>query len=285
MSDDPQKLLILGAHPDDAEFHAGGLASLYRSHGHVVKMVSVSNGAAGHHVRLPEELIPLRRDEATAAGRVIGADYEVWEYPDSELQPTLDLRRRIITELRVFEPDLVLTHRICDYHPDHRAVGQAVQDAAYLITVPNVLPEVPHLKTCPIILSLPDLFTRPCPLQPDVVIDTTDQIDTIVSMLACHASQMFEWLPYSEGIIDQVPSGEDDRQNWLKQWYGGHASSLANRFRLALISAFGESIGGQIEFAEFYEVSEYGTPLDGPARCRLFSFLKSKHSFLDRQGL
>lgn len=273
MSDDPLKLLILGAHPDDAEFRAGGLASLYRSHGHVVKMVSVSNGAAGHHARPPEELIPLRRDEAAASGRVIGAKYEVWEYPDSELQPTLDLRRRIITELRVFEPDLVLTHRICDYHPDHRAVGQAVQDASYLVTVPNVLPEVSHLKACPAILSLPDLFIRPCPLQPDVLIDTTDQIDTVVSMLACHASQMFEWLPYSEGTLDQVPAEGEDRNNWLKQWYGRHTSSLADRFRTALVSAFGESRGGQIEFAEFFEVSEYGAPLDEPARRRLFSFV------------
>ena len=281
MSDDPLKLLILGAHPDDAEFHAGGLASLYRSHGHVVKMVSVSNGAAGHHARPPEELIPLRRAEAEAAGRVIGANYEVWKYPDSEVQPTLDLRRQIITELRVFRPDLVLTHRISDYHPDHRAVGQAVQDAAYLVTVPNVLTNVPHLKTCPVILYLPDLFLRPCPLRPDVVIDTADQVDTVVSMLACHASQMFEWLPYSEGTLDQVPRKEEDRRRWLKQWYRQHASSWANRFRMALISAFGESRGKQIEFAEFFEVSEYGEPLDEPARHRLFGCLQSKCLFVE----
>src|SRR5207302_804709 len=107
----PPRLLILGAHPDDAEFHAGGLAMTYRSLGHEVRMISATDGAAGHHQRTPAELRQIRQAEAAAAGRLIGAAYETWDFPDGHLQPTLELRSRVIREIRTFRPDLVLTHR------------------------------------------------------------------------------------------------------------------------------------------------------------------------------
>src|SRR5574340_1504974 len=173
MHDRPPRLLILGAHPDDAEYHAGGLAAMYRRLGHAVKMVSLTNGGAGHHATPPQELAAIRRCEAAAAGAVIGATYEVWDIPDGDLMPTLDLRRRVIREIRSFAPDLVLTHRVHDYHPDHRAVGQLVQDASYLVTVPHVVPEAPALRKDPVVAYMADLFTRPCALAPDVVLDVT----------------------------------------------------------------------------------------------------------------
>src|SRR5579863_32348 len=67
------RLLILGAHPDDAEFHAGGLAAIYREAGHHVRMISVTNGESGHFRISGKELVNIRRSEARAAGKVIGA--------------------------------------------------------------------------------------------------------------------------------------------------------------------------------------------------------------------
>jgi N-acetylglucosamine malate deacetylase 1 len=167
MINEPLRLLILGAHPDDAEYHSGGLASIYRELGHVVKMVFLTNGAAGHHAKPPEELAEIRRREAEAAAGVIGAAYDVWEYPDGQLQATLQLRHRIIREIRTFGPDLVLTHRTNDYHPDHRAAGQAVQDASFLVRVPLVVPETPVLQYDPVVSFMADLFTKPNPLAAD----------------------------------------------------------------------------------------------------------------------
>ena len=112
--DHKPRLLILGAHPDDAEYHGGGLASIYRQLDRPVKMISVTDGSAGHYQRTPAELVQLRRSEAANAGHVIGATYETWDFPDGSLEPTLDVRRRIIQEIREFQPDLVLTHRTCD---------------------------------------------------------------------------------------------------------------------------------------------------------------------------
>ena len=275
MSDEPLRLLILGAHPDDAEYHSAGLATIYRQLGHAVKMVSVTDGSAGHHEKSAPELAAIRRQEAAASGAVIGAEYDVWEFTDGELVPSLDVRRKIIREIRTFAPDLVLTHRANDYHPDHRAVGQAVQDASFMVTVPRVVPDVPTLTKDPVVAYMPDLFTKPCPLAADVVIDVTDQLDTIVSMLACHRSQVFEWLPYLQGTTAEIPLDEDERFRWLRAWYAQAARPRADRFRKELISAYGEGRGSQIEFAEIYEVSEYAAQLDDSTRQRLFPFAPS----------
>ena len=273
MSDEPLRLLILGAHPDDSEYHAGGLATIYRRLGHAVKMVSLTNGSAGHHEKPLEEVAAIRRREAAASAGVIGATSHVWELPDGCLQPTLEVRWRVIREIREFRPDLVLTHRTNDYHPDHRAVGQAVQDASFLVTVPKIVPDVPPVKKNPIVAYMPDLFTKPCPLSADVIVDVTDQVDTIVTMLACHASQVFEWLPYLQGILDQVPESEDERFAWLKAWYGAAAGPRADRFRKELIAAYGADRGNRIEHAEMYEISEYAGTWNDAARRRLFPFL------------
>ena len=80
--------------PDDAEFHAGGLAVIYRQHDHVVKIVSLTNGDAGHHRQRGLELAARRLDEAKAAAAAIGADCEVWDYGDGQLEPTLERTRR-----------------------------------------------------------------------------------------------------------------------------------------------------------------------------------------------
>ena len=264
------KLLIIAAHPDDAEFHAGGLATIYRQLGRSVKMLSVTDGAAGHYERNASDLIPMRREEAAAAGKVIDAEYETLHFPDGQLQATLEVRHRIIQEIRTFKPDLVLTHRTCDYHPDHRAVGQSVQDASYLVTVPRVLPEFPALSQAPVFAYMQDLFTRPVRLRADEVIDVTNYVDTVVAMLACQHSQVFEWLPYEEGTLETVPDGETERLQWLRAWYTRHAGPRAEHFREELLTTFGSDKGNDIEFVEVFEISEYGTVPDASTRRKLF---------------
>lgn len=269
----PVKLLILGAHPDDAEFHAGGLLSVYHRLGHQVKIVSVTNGAAGHHRWQPTELAAVRRQETAAVAARWGFAYEVWDFPDGELLPTLEVRRRIIAEIRQFQPDLVLTHRPCDYHPDHRAVGLAVQDASYMVTVPLNVPAVPALRQDPIVAAMNDLFTRPAPLQPDIVLDVTPYLPDIVAMLACHRSQVFEWLPYNLRLEHSIPADEAGRMRMLTDWYSQRAAAVADRFREALCATYGEAAGLAVRYAEAYEISEYAGRLTGELRQRLFPWV------------
>ncbi|NLS90601.1 MAG: PIG-L family deacetylase [Planctomycetaceae bacterium] len=273
MSDAPLRLLILGAHPDDSEFHAGGLASLYRELGHEVRMVSATDGSAGHHLLGREELARVRKKEAASSAAVIGAVGETWEFPDGELQATLDLRHRVIAEIRRFRPDLVLTHRTNDYHPDHRAVGQAVQDASFLVRVPLVVPEVPALDRDPVVAYMADMFTKPSPLDPHVVLDIGSRIDTIVRMLAQHASQVFEWLPFLDGTTADVPAGEAERLAWLKEWYTGIIRPRADRCREALRRIYSIDRTDTIELVEMFEISEHGGTLTDSLKAKLFPWM------------
>ncbi len=265
----PPRLLVLGAHPDDAEFHAGGLIAAYCDKGYPVKIVSVTNGGSGHHACEPQELVARRRAEAAEVGRLVGAEYEVWEFPDGQLLPTLEVRAQVVRTIRTFKPDLVLTHRLNDYHPDHRAVGQAVQDASYLVTVPLVEREVEALRADPVVAYMTDFFTRPAPLRPDVVLDIGDYFSTVVDMLDCHRSQVYEWLPYNRGR-EEVPADDDAKKEWLARWFAERSRAVTDRFRDALCAAFGADRGAQVEFAEAYEISEYASALTETERTRLF---------------
>ena len=140
MSEDPLRILIIGAHPDDADIKAGGTAAKWCALGHVVRLVSLTNGQAGHQTMHGPELASRRRAEAEAAAATIGATYEVFDHPDGELDDRLEYRHEVIRLIRSFRPDLIITHRSTDYHPDHRFAGLLVQDASYLLTVPAICP-------------------------------------------------------------------------------------------------------------------------------------------------
>ncbi len=273
MPEQPLRLLILGAHPDDADSAAGGTAALYRAAGHVVKMVSVTNGDAGHHVQRGPELAKRRRAEAAAAGAVIGAEYEVLDHHDGELLPTLENRRQMIRLIRTFRPDLILTHRPNDYHPDHRYSSQLVQDAAYLVTVPPLVPDTPHLPANPVIAYLPDDFQRPYPFQPAVVVDVGPVFERIVDMLHCHTSQFHEWLPYNAGYADRVPAADAGRRALLADHVRARLQRRADLHRDLLCRQYGAERGRRVEVAEAFEACEYGAPLDDEARRRLFPFV------------
>ena len=272
------RMLVIGAHPDDCEYKAGGLATLYRQSGHDVCFVSVTDGQSGHQTRHGPQLAAERCEEAAASGRVLGLEYRVLSYPDGALQPTLQARDEIIRLIRQFDPDLVLTHRPNDYHPDHRTTSLLVCDASYLLTVPAIAPDTPALARMPVIMYLSDDFQRPYPFSPSVVVDVEPVLESIVDMLACHRSQFFDWLPYNREELDQVPSDPKQQRQWLRAWILGMVAPLADRYREQIISAYGEDLGRQIRYIEAFETCEYGTPLSLELRRRLFAFLPDEGS-------
>ena len=189
------RILIIGAHPDDCEVYAGGAAALWRKRGDRVRFVSVTNGNAGHQSVPADVLAARRRGEAEAAARVIGAEHEVLDNDDGALEPTLRVRGELIRLVRRFAPDLLLTHRPNDYHPDHRYTSVLVQDSAFLVTVPKICPDTPHLARNPVIAYLQDDFRKPCPFSPDVAIDVDAVMDRKWAMIDAHAS------PSSNGTL------------------------------------------------------------------------------------
>lgn len=272
---EPLRLLVICAHPDDAEYKAGGLAAIYRALGDVVRFVSVTNGDAGHQKISGPELALRRREESAAAAATLGLQYDVWDHPDGRLFPTLALREQVIRLIREDRPDLVLTHRPNDYHPDHRATSQLVQDAAYLLTVPAICREVPHLPRDPVIGYLSDEFTRPYSFDPSVVIDIGPVWSQKMAMLDAHASQFYEWLPFNSGCLLEVPTTAEKRLEWLSARMIAKTEELAERWRERLVATYGRERGQGVMLAEAFEASEYGAPLDQAATDRLFPFLEA----------
>ena len=267
----PLRLLVIGAHPDDAEFHVGGLLARFSAAGHQVHVISVTDGAAGHHQLPANELARVRAREAERAGAIAGFGTEVWALPDGALEPTLDVRLQVIRAIRRFAPDLLLTHRVNDYHPDHRAVGQLVQDASFMVRVPKVAPEVPALRADPVVMFMADFFTRPNAFRGDVVVDVGEQMPRIIDMLDCHASQVYEWLPWLDGR-PAAPADPGQRKAWLHDWFAHRPRAIAERHREALVHAYGDR-GDDVQYAEALEESEYGRRLSPRLREQLFGWL------------
>jgi LmbE family N-acetylglucosaminyl deacetylase len=135
--------LVVAAHPDDPDFGVAGTAAWLASEGHAVHYVMCTSGDAGSDdpTISPAELVRIRETEQEAAGRILGlSGVHFLRYPDGELQPTLELRKTLVREMRRLKADVVVCQdprSIVDddstylNHPDHRAAGQAALDAAF----------------------------------------------------------------------------------------------------------------------------------------------------------
>lgn len=146
----PLNILVIGAHPDDADLCAGGTAVKWAAEGHRVKFLSLTNGDAGHQSQGGGALAKRRRNEAREVAKRLGiAEYEVLDNHDGELLPSLDVRLQVIRQIRSWNADVVILPRPNDYHPDHRNTGLVVQDAAYMVIVPNVASDTPPLEKNP----------------------------------------------------------------------------------------------------------------------------------------
>lgn len=254
----PLRVLVFGAHPDDPEKSGGTMAKFVRA-GHRVRLVSLTNGNAGHFEMGGGPLAERRFKEAECAGNVIGAEYVVLDNDDGKLMTTLENREKVIVQIRDFRADVVISPRPEDYHPDHRNTGLLVRDAAYMVTVPNIVASVRHLRRNPIFIYMWDRFTHPSPFDPEIVVDIDDVIEKKMDMYHCHVSQMYEWLPYNSNILDQVPKGDEQRREWLGSKRKRQNVNLAERYRDRLIQLYGHEKGSRIRHAEAFEVSQYGS--------------------------
>jgi LmbE family N-acetylglucosaminyl deacetylase len=248
------RVIAFGAHPDDCDIRAAGLAAKYAAAGHLVKFVSVTNGDAGHHEMGGGMLAMRRRAEAKESGRRLGIEYDVLDNHDGELTPTVNVREQIIRKIREWNADIVLSPRPNDYHPDHRYTGVLVQDAAYMVTVPNLVTDAPSLRKNPVFLYFYDGFQRPQPFRPDIVVSIDDVIEKKYQALDAHVSQFYEWLAWHAGVLDQVPKDPKKRIEWLKK---ERPQRVRPEWKESLRKWYGAK-ADSVEHAEAFEITEYG---------------------------
>ena len=267
---DKIRVIAFGAHPDDCDIRAAGTAALWEKMGVAVKFVSITNGDAGHQAMRGVELAKRRLAEAKESGRRLGIEYDVLNNHDGKLLPTLDVREEVIREIRKWHADVVLAPRPNDYHPDHRYTGVLVQDAAYMVVVPDIVPDTPALRKNPVFLYYEDRFQRPNPFTPDIAVDIDSVIDQKVDALDAQVSQFYEWLPWVDGRLAEVPKDHTARKAWLKR---ERTPAISPAVRAALVKWYGPQTGDAVKHYEAFEVCEYGSQPDEARIRQLFPML------------
>jgi LmbE family N-acetylglucosaminyl deacetylase len=255
------RIICFGAHPDDAEYKSGGVAAMWAAKGHHVKLVSVTNGDIGHWRMAGGALAKRRTAESALVAKRLGVESKVMDIHDGELMPTLENRRKITRLIRDWNADIVIAHRPWDYHPDHRYVGVLVQDAAYMVTVPFFCPDTPHLKKNPVFLYSSDRFLKPYPFRADIAVDVGPVFEQKVDALMALESQTFEGGANgsAEKMAEAPPASKPElRREWLHKRWVRRQSAEANNHRNALIRWYGEERAKDIEYAEAFEICEYG---------------------------
>ncbi|MEM7656579.1 MAG: carbohydrate-binding family 9-like protein [Bacteroidota bacterium] len=254
--EDPLRIIVIGAHPDDADIDAGGTAALWAAMGHQVKFLSLTNGDAGHQSMGGGALAKRRRAEAQESARRLGiTEYEVLDNHDGELLPSLEVRLQVIRSIRSWQADVVILPRPNDYHPDHRNTGLVVQDAAYMVIVPNVASDTPPLENNPVFLYSHDRFQEPTPFRPEIAVNIDAVFEQKIDALDAHVSQFYEWLPWTLHILDQVPKDEQERKVWLAEKRKG---SINSAMKASLEKWYGPEVAAEVRHAEAFQVCEYG---------------------------
>ncbi len=258
----PARVMVIGAHPDDADIFCGGLALRLIDRGFKVKFVSMTDGRMGHHIYSPDETAKVRRKETLEAARRMKLDgYDIYGYPDCGLFPTDDARKNVARKIREYQPDYIITHRTCDYHADHRATGQLVTDACYLLGVPHWCPEVPAQRHRPVIFYMTDAFSNPRPIRPDLMFDVDNYNERLCDGLDAQGSQIYEWLPWDSGrekTVAQLGDRSDlkKRNEYIDRYTFGRKRADAKRF--AEVWKEKNPKTPLPKNLEVYEISEYG---------------------------
>jgi LmbE family N-acetylglucosaminyl deacetylase len=246
---------------------------LWAAQGHHVKLVSVTNGDIGHWRDAGGPLARRRKTEVDAAAKILGVTTEVLDIHDGELEPTLENRRTVTRLIREWKADIVMSHRPNDYHPDHRYTGVLVQDAAFMVAVPFFCPDTPPLTQNPVFLFYPDGFQKPNPFQPDIAVSIDTVIEKKLDALDTLESQFYEGGALgTAALIPAEPAKQRERRRQVREGFAERNRTIANRYRTTLANWYGEDGAAKVQYAEAFEICEYGRRPVKDELARLFPF-------------
>lgn len=271
---DTLRIIAFGAHPDDCEIKSAGVAAKWAAQGHKVKCVSMTNGDIGHFSQAGGPLALRRKAEVEACAERLGIETEVLDIHDGELMPTLENRKKVARLIRDWQADVVLMHRPYDYHADHRYTGILVQDAAVLVTAPFFTPFTPPLERNPIFLYYSDGFQKPYPFEPTLVVGIDDVADEKWACLAAMPSQFADADSWQARYRKDVPEDPEARQRYIADLLKQRSANVADEYRDRLLELYGEERGRSIQYAEAFELCEYGSQPSMEELKQLFPFFE-----------
>ncbi len=204
------RIVCLHAHPDDAEFLAGGTLALLRQAGHTVVILTMTSGDCGSAELSPEQIARVRREEAKRSAALIDADYICLEFRDLSIVFDNHTRRSVAEVLRRTRPAIVLTAPPVDYMPDHEITSLLLRDACFNAATPNyctfmpnpapALEKIPYLYYVDAVNGTDYFGSR---IEPEFVIDITASFELKLKMLSCHESQR-SWLMRHHGVDEYL---------------------------------------------------------------------------------
>jgi len=276
-ADGKLRIICFGAHPDDNEFRAGGVAAMWAAQGHHVKFVSCTNGDIGHWGTAGGPLAQRRTAEVERCAEIFGIETEVLDIHDGEIMPTLENRRTFVRLIREWRADIVMCHRPNDYHPDHRYAAILVQDAGYMVTVPFFCPDIPYLRRNPVFLFYQDRFQKPNPFVADIAVGIDEVIDKKLDAAIALASQTLEGGCNGDERLypEDDPDKRKAREQEVRRQFDGRFAGTADQFRKELADWYGQERAGKIKYAEAFEICEYGRRPSKQEIRKLFPFFPS----------
>ena len=264
------RVIAFGAHPDDAELKAAGVAALWASQGHKVKFVAMTNGDIGHFSQAGGPLAQRRRAEVQECARILGIETEVLDIHDGELMPTLENRRTVARLIREWQADVVMGHRPYDYHADHRYTGVLLDDAAVLVAAPFFTPDTPPTPRNPLFFYYSDNFEHPYRFVPTMVVDIDATADKKWQCISAMPSQFGDKDSWQGRTRPDVPEGDAERKAYLLDLAKQRSAAVADQFREQLVAMYGEERGRKVRYAEAFQINQYGRQAQAEELKRLF---------------
>ncbi len=254
----PLRVIAFGAHPDDAELKASGVAALWAAAGAKVKFVAMTNGDVGHFETAGGPLAKRRKAEVAECARILGIENEVVDIHDGELVPTLENRKIMARLIREWQADIVMGHRPYDYHPDHRYTGVLMDDSAVVVVAPFFVPDTPPTPRNPVFMYYSDGFQDPKPFNPTLVVDIDSVAEKKWACISAMPSQFADEDSWQGRTIPNVPKGDKERAAYLLDIVKKRNIAIADQYRDKLVALYGQTRGPKVRYAEAFQLGQYG---------------------------
>ena len=237
---------------------------MWAAAGHKVKFVAMTNGDVGHFEQAGGPLAKRRKAEVAECAKILGIENEVLDIHDGELVPSLENRQKVARLIREWQADIVMGHRPYDYHPDHRYTGVLLNDTAVVVVAPFFVPDTPPTPRNPVYMNYSDALPGPEALHADDRRRHRRAGEKKWKCISAMPSQFGDKDSWQGRTLPNVPQDDRERQAYLLDIVKKRGIAVADQYRDRLVALYGAERGKKIQYAEAFELNQYGrqAPLD-----------------------